>query len=259
MSLESLTIYPLDGYSFIERESQPDEDNSVTARLKRLEDQNDESGTRRSVEAIMLVTSHGFPHVLVLQVANAFYKLPGGYLDPLETDSAGLIARLNEQLGVPFSPSGKSSNGKGQAISIEGVVDVQVDDISENLTRAVWVSPPGGDWKVGDLLTTWWRPNYDTFYYPYIPVHISQPKECKKLYLVELPKNKTFAVPVNMKLHAIPVYEFYDNAARYGPQFSGIPYVLSKYDIYNKESNGVEIDIKSEAKNDAKNGDQDQK
>nr|XP_019011675.1 cleavage and polyadenylation specificity factor subunit 5 [Kwoniella pini CBS 10737]OCF50456.1 cleavage and polyadenylation specificity factor subunit 5 [Kwoniella pini CBS 10737] len=224
MSLESLTIYPLDGYSFIERESQPDEDNSVTARLKRLEDQNDESGTRRSVEAIMLVTSHGFPHVLVLQVANAFYKLPGGYLDPLETDSAGLIARLNEQLGVPFSPSGKR-----------------------------------GDWKVGDLLTTWWRPNYDTFYYPYIPVHISQPKECKKLYLVELPKNKTFAVPVNMKLHAIPVYEFYDNAARYGPQFSGIPYVLSKYDIYNKESNGVEIDIKSEAKNDAKNGDQDQK
>jgi hypothetical protein len=31
-----------------------------------------------------------------------------------------------------------------------------------------------------------------------------------------------------MKLHAIPVYEFYDNAARYGPQFAGIPYFLSK-------------------------------
>lgn len=75
-----------------EREGQPEEDNSVTNRLKRLEDQYTESGTRRSVEAIMVVTVstsigpsrallnlptqvHGFPHVLVLQVANAFYKL----------------------------------------------------------------------------------------------------------------------------------------------------------------------------------------
>jgi hypothetical protein len=39
---------------------------------------------------------------------------------------------------------------------------------------------------------------------------------------------ETFAVPLNMKLHAIPIFEFYDNAARYGPQFAGIPYLLSK-------------------------------
>lgn len=39
---------------------------------------------------------------------------------------------------------------------------------------------------------------------------------------------ETFAVPANMKLHAIPIFEFYDNAARYGPQFAGIPYILSK-------------------------------
>jgi cleavage and polyadenylation specificity factor subunit 5 len=31
-----------------------------------------------------------------------------------------------------------------------------------------------------------------------------------------------------MKLHAIPVYELYDNAARYGPLFAGIPHILSK-------------------------------
>ena len=39
---------------------------------------------------------------------------------------------------------------------------------------------------------------------------------------------ETFAVPANMKLHAIPIFEFYDNAARYGPQAAGIPYLLSK-------------------------------
>ena len=40
---------------------------------------------------------------------------------------------------------------------------------------------------------------------------------------------ETFGVPLNMKLHAIPVFEFYDNAARYGPQFAGLPYLFSKY------------------------------
>lgn len=38
-----------------------------------------------------------------------------------------------------------------------------------------------------------------------------------------------FGVPLNMKLQAVPVYELYDNAARYGPQFAGIPYWISKY------------------------------
>jgi cleavage and polyadenylation specificity factor subunit 5 len=86
--------------------------------------------------------------------------------------------------------------------------------------------------------------------YPYLPAHCTTPKESKKLYLVTLPPQsettppyevsntrlrsladmsvETFAVPLNMKLHAIPIFEFYDNAARYGPQFAGIPYLLSK-------------------------------
>ncbi|OCF40133.1 cleavage and polyadenylation specificity factor subunit 5 [Kwoniella heveanensis CBS 569] len=188
-------IHSLSGYTFITRESQPEEDSSVTARLRRLETQFEESGIRRSVEAIMLVDVHGFPHVLVLQVANAFYKLPGGYLDPSESDADGLITRLNGQLGIPPDANLTSLNS----------------------------------WEVRDCVSTWWRPNFDTFFYPYIPAHISQPKECKKFYLVELPPNKTFAVPANMKLHGIPICEFYDNAARYGPQFAGIPYILSKY------------------------------
>ncbi|KAK8854608.1 hypothetical protein IAR55_003347 [Kwoniella newhampshirensis] len=208
MTLEALEAYPLGGYTFIEREAQPEEDNSVTARIKRLEQQFGETGVRRSVEAIMIVNNHGFPHVLVLQVANAFYKLPGGYLDPAESDADGLITRLNEQLGVPL---------------------VQRDPKASNASSQLWVELPGDrDWKVKECLSVWYRPNFDTFFYPYVPAHISKAKECKKMYLVRLPPSKTFAVPVNMKLHAIPVFEFYDNAARYGPQFAGIPYLLSK-------------------------------
>lgn len=38
-----------------ERESQPEEDSSVSARLSRLETQYEETGIRRSVDAVMVV------------------------------------------------------------------------------------------------------------------------------------------------------------------------------------------------------------
>ncbi|WRT68614.1 uncharacterized protein IL334_005592 [Kwoniella shivajii] len=239
MPIDTRKIYPLSEYSFVERESQPEEDNSVNTRLHRLEEQYSETGVRRSVEAIMLVTVHGFPHILVLQVANAFYKLPGGYLDPLESDSAGLITKLNEQLGVPFTTNLTQDSKFSEAKSIT-VHPFGGKEFRKNGDGNLWVSPPTGDWKVGDLLSTWWRPKYDNFLYPYIPAQNVYPKECKKLYHVELPPNKTFAVPVNMKLHAIPIYEFYDNASRYGPQFAGIPFILSRYDIFEHLTKGVE-------------------
>jgi hypothetical protein len=89
---------------------------------------------------------HGFPHVLVLQVANAFYKLyvniypstplttsPGGYLDPNETDQEGLLTRLDECLGVPNNEGGYTKPSHGN------------------------------DWQVAECLSIWWRPNLDTF------------------------------------------------------------------------------------------------
>ena len=65
--------------------------------------------------------------------------------------------------------------------------------------------------------------------YPYLPSHVSRPKEVKKLYLIQLPKNKVLSVPKNMKLLAVPLFELYDNSPRYGPQLSAIPHYLSRY------------------------------
>lgn len=52
---------------------------------------------------------------------------------------------------------------------------------------------------------------------------------CCELWIKLTLAAETFAVPQNMKLLAIPIMEFYDNAARYGPQFAGLPYLLSRY------------------------------
>lgn len=110
------------------------------------------------------------------------------------------------------------------------------------------------DWDIGDTLAQWWRPNFETFMYPFLPGHVTRPKECKKLYFIQLPKKsaslpvpksigmfrvncfrltrvEVLSVPKNMKLLAVPLYELYDNSARYGPQLSAIPHLLSRYNF----------------------------
>ena len=72
---------------------------------------------------------------------------------------------------------------------------------------------------MGEKITigNWWRPNFEPKEYPYIPPHITKPKEQKKLFLVQLPEKAFFAVPRNYKLMAAPLFELYDNPQGYGP------------------------------------------
>jgi cleavage and polyadenylation specificity factor subunit 5 len=81
---------------------------------------------------------------------------PGDYLRPDDEEAEGFKARLNERL----APVGSQFSGEG------------VND----------------DWEIGDTLAQWWRPNFETFMYPFLPGHVTRPKECKKLYFIQLPK-----------------------------------------------------------------------
>jgi cleavage and polyadenylation specificity factor subunit 5 len=47
----------------------------VSARLQRLQNNYEDFGMRRTVEGILVVHDHGHPHILMLQIANAFFKL----------------------------------------------------------------------------------------------------------------------------------------------------------------------------------------
>ncbi|KAF4622173.1 hypothetical protein D9613_009347 [Agrocybe pediades] len=237
----TIALYPLSNFTFSTKEAQPEEDPSVSARLQRLQNNYEDYGMRRTVEGILVVHDHGHPHILMLQIANAFFKLyvfyfippllrgdevsvfkPGDYLKPGEDEIEGLKKRLDDRLAPPPGS--------------------QFDQASHGINN---------DWEIGDCLAQWWRPNFETFmgegtsiraiiisilhffpeHYPFIPAHITKPKECKKLFVVQMPEKKVLAVPKNMKLLAIPLFELYDNAARYGPQLSAIPHLLSRYNF----------------------------
>lgn len=46
-----------------------------------------------------------------------------------------------------------------------------------------------------------------------------------------------------MKLLAVPLFELYDNTARYGPQLSAIPHLLSRYnfEMVDEDDNVVSV------------------
>lgn len=83
-------------------------------------------------------------------------RRPGDYLNYEDEEVDGFKKRLNERL----APVGSQFSGEG---------------VNEA-------------WEIGDALAQWWRPNFETFMYPFLPGHVTRPKECKKLYFIQLPK-----------------------------------------------------------------------
>ncbi|KAL6752652.1 Cleavage/polyadenylation specificity factor subunit 5 [Haematococcus lacustris] len=193
MSLSvTYSVFPLTNYSFGAKEPRHERDGSVEQRLARLRSGFERDGMRRSVEGVLIVHEHNHPHVLLLQLAPSFFKLPGGRLRPGEDEREG----LKRKLGNSLSPSNP-------------------------LLQSVW--------DVGEVAGQYWRPNFDTLFYPYNPPHVSRPKECKKVFVVPLPEKAMFAVPRNMRLVAVPLFELYDNISRFGPVISALPVLLSKF------------------------------
>lgn len=52
---------------------------------------------------------------------------------------------------------------------------------------------------------------------------------------------EVLSVPKNMKLLAVPLFELYDNTARYGPQLSAIPHLLSRYNFEFVDEDGTVV------------------
>lgn len=135
---QTLTLHPLSAYTFTTKAAQPEEDPSVAARLQRLQNNYEDYGIRRTVEGVLVVHDHGHPHVLMIQIANAFFKLPGDYLRPDEDEVAGLCSKLDDRLAPDEGDPGSYGPGGASAGA-------------------------GGDWEVGDCLAQWWRPAFETF------------------------------------------------------------------------------------------------
>lgn len=141
--------------------------------------------------------------------SNHLIHSPGDHLGPTADELTAFSARLSDRL----SPTGSLSSN----------------------------DPSPRNWNIAHCLAQWYRPNFDTPMYPFLPGHVTRPKECKKLYFIQLPSHKVLAVPKNMKLLAVPLFELYENTQRYGPQLAAIPQYLSRFrwEFVNEEGRVV--------------------
>lgn len=165
------------------------DDSSLADRFIRMAAEFRTAGPRRTLEAAIVVHQYRTPHVLLVQVGSSFFRLPGGEAIPGEDDATALRRTLDEVLAQPGSHI---------------------------------------DWNILDALCVWWRPNYENPQYPYIPPHVTRPKEVRRIFLVGLPEALEFAVPKNYRLVAAPIFELMDNSSVYGPVIATLPYHLSR-------------------------------
>jgi hypothetical protein len=88
-----------------------------------------------------------------------------------------------------------------------------------------------------DLLATWWRPHYTPPMFPYLPVHVSYPRQSTKIFLVELSARGSLAVPRSFELRAVSMYELFNNAS-YGALLSTIPQLVSRFKLHTNNDGG---------------------
>jgi len=67
--------YPLTNYTFGQKDPVYGKDTSQSARFERMRQEYAVTGMRRSVDGVLIVHEHGLPHVLLLQLGAAFFKL----------------------------------------------------------------------------------------------------------------------------------------------------------------------------------------
>mmetsp|Transcript_161778 Transcript_161778/g.286799 ORF Transcript_161778/g.286799 Transcript_161778/m.286799 type:complete len:220 (+) Transcript_161778:49-708(+) len=199
-------LYPQAAYDSQPGSAKKTKDEPVPLRRKR---KYENEGMRRTVRALLLVHVHGHPHVLALQSTGdgsegrdgaeaektsggSSYSLPGGMLRPGESERDGLNRKMKQFI---FN--------------------------ADPTTRC--------EWKIGDLLAIWWCPSFEGVAYPYLPQHVTRPKECIKIYQVSLPERCVFAVPPKERLVAVPFFDIFEEPQAYGPMLGNVPQLASKY------------------------------
>ncbi|XP_046911368.2 cleavage and polyadenylation specificity factor subunit 5 [Dermatophagoides farinae] len=192
-SLEStLNIYPLKNYSFITKNDyMENKDPSLPGYFNRLRREFKYLGQRTTVKTVLLVHDNNMINVLLLRMAPQFYLLPGGQIQPNECEEDALKRYLFDYFGLD--------------------IDTQTKPI--------------------DVIAHWWRPNFEQNQYPYIPAHISQPKELTRIYLMSLNERATLSVPKNYTVVATPLFELYNNVGIYGEIMASLPQVLSRFNF----------------------------
>ncbi|EFO24419.1 pre-mRNA cleavage factor [Loa loa] len=189
-----IRLYPLTNYSVRSNDYEDPPRIFDYKQSLKLRQEYENDGMVRTVQGVLLGHQNSIIHVLLLkngvgQMQSS--KLPEVTLYHGEDEIAGMKRLMAEVLGFEDA--------------VDAVCQIQ------------------------HIAAKWWRPNFEAPIYPYIPSHITKPKEMIRVFVVELPKKATFTIAKNNTLVAAPVFEIYDNVNGYGPIIASLPHVLGRF------------------------------
>ena len=156
-------------------------------------------GMRRTVRAVFITHSEGTPHVVIFEQRSG-----------VETH--------------PFLCGGKLIEGESER-----------DGLSRHL-RSVILKDKSSDsceWKVGDLIAKFYRPDFGEYIYPYIPAHVTRPKEEISVFQVVLPPKCVFGLREGTTMSAVPMCDILKNPESFPQLIRAIPELVSRFVIYS--------------------------
>lgn len=120
---------------------------------------------------------------------NLLFVLPSSFFarHTIPSEIEGLKCRLDDRLAPPTESCASIMHCNATFSSRHlHLYSVALGQFSQPI-HAV-----DNDWEIGDCLAQWWPLNFETFMFLFVPAHITKPKECKKLFLVQMPEKSAF-------------------------------------------------------------------
>ena len=156
-------------------------------------------GMRRTARAVFLTHVEGVPHVLLFKqndVAGAALFLLGGKIAEGESERDGLSRHLRGSI----------------------MKDKSADSC---------------EWRVGEVIARYYRPEFDERIYPFVPAHVTRPKEEITVLQVVLPPRCVFALREGMSIAAVPLHEISRNAETFPLIIANLPSLVSRFTLYS--------------------------
>ncbi|SBT70211.1 cleavage and polyadenylation specificity factor subunit 5, putative [Plasmodium malariae] len=212
-------LYPQSNYEFNIDEKLKNKFIIDIEKCKKRINSYNKNGIRNSVLAIILCHRYEYPHVLLLQHVQSqkYYLLSGKFKSwekPKEVLKEKLQKYINKIKDIHFSTTQFSSHIQQQ----------QQEDIVD----------------IGEFLGEWWRTQYNSVYLPYLPAHITRPKEYVRLYQVSISSKCIFHLPPGFTLKALPLFDL----TSCGVAISGLSSILSRFKLHcmvQDEDEGEEL------------------
>ncbi|CRH03054.1 mRNA cleavage factor-like protein, putative [Plasmodium relictum] len=195
-------LYPQSNYEFNIDEKLKNKFILDNEKCKKRINSYNKNGIRNSVLAIILCHRYEYPHLLLLQhlESQKYYLLNGKYKTwekPKEVLKKKLQKYINKIKDIHF---------------ISNQINVEKEETVE----------------IGEFLGEWWKTQFNSVYLPYLPAHVTRPKEYVRLYQVTLSSKCIFHLPPGFTLKALPLFDL-NNC---GIAINGLSSILSRFKLH---------------------------